>query len=62
MMEQPSIPMEMYWHKYSDTMCEELKRTFDQGDLKIAVDIGQLLLDLANGIARTESIRTSDLI
>ena len=53
---QPSTPTEMYRQKcYEalDVVCEEIKRRFDQDDLKVVVEIEQLLLDSANGIATT---------
>ena len=53
---QPSTPIEMYRQKYYDALdvvCEEIKRRFDQDDLKVVVEIEQLLLDSANGIAMT---------
>ena len=65
---RPSTPTEMYRQKYYDgldVMCDEIKR-FDQDDLKVVVEIEQLLLDSANGIATTipesvTSIYRSDL-
>ena len=59
---QPSTPKEIYRQKYFealDIVCEEIKRRFDQEDLKVVIDIEQLLLDSANGITRTipESIK-----
>ena len=48
---QPSTPTEMYRQKcYEalDVVCEEIKRRFDQDDLKVVVEIEQLLLDSAN--------------
>ena len=53
---QPSTPTEMYRQKcYEalDVVCEEIKKRFDQDDLKVVVEIEQLLLDSANGIATT---------
>ena len=33
-------------------MCEEIKRRFDQKDLKVVADMESLLLDSANGLIR----------
>ena len=58
----------MYRQEYYEALdvCEEIKRRFDQDDLKVVVEIAQLLLDSANGIVRTipesvTSIYRSDL-
>ena len=47
-----SLEVPLYYEAL-DIVCEEIKRRFDQEDLKVAVDIEQLLLDSANGIIRT---------
>ena len=60
---QPMTPKDMYRQKYFealDIVSEEIKRRFDQRDIKIVVEMEQLLLDSANGVDTTipESIKT----
>ena len=52
---QPVTPADLYCRKYFevlDVVCEEIKRRFDQKDLKVVTDMESLLLDSANGLTR----------
>ena len=52
---QPATPADLYRRKYFevlDVVCEEIKRRFDQKDLKVVADMESLLLDSANGLIR----------
>ena len=50
---QPSTPRGLYRLNYFEslgTVCEEIRRWFDQEDLKVVADMESLLLDSANGM------------
>ena len=52
----PSTPADLYRQKHFEALnvvCEEIKRRFDQQNLKIVVDMESLLIDSANGLTRT---------
>ena len=51
----PSTPKDLHRQKYFqvlDVVCEEIKRWFDQLNLKIVADMESLLLDSSNGMDR----------
>lgn len=55
---QPSTPAELHRRKYFeaiDVVCGEIKRRFDQKDLKLVAEVERLLLDSANGSATMQS-------
>ena len=52
---QPATPVDLYCRKYFevlDIVCEDIKRRFDQKDLKVVADMESLVLDSANGLTR----------